>query len=640
MDAGVKLTNRTIAWLLTGTFFILYAITTAPSVATVFDDSLEFQLVLPTLGIAHPTGYPLYTLLGWLFTRLIPLGDAAWRANVFSAAAAAASIGLLFQLARVAVGARLPALLAAVLFGLAPLWWSQATLAEVYALHGLFVVLLWWVAFEPKIRLEWLAVLVGLSLAHHRLTLLLLPGLLLWVFWREPGVLRSPLRLVRLLALVVLPLALYGVLWVRGQAIPTTAGAWLNTWPAFWEHITASAYTSFVSTDPAAGSGVNPVVVLVGQFGLVGATFGFLGLFPWQLQVRRWAVLALSFVIQVLFVMNYATADAEVFMLPAVVLFAVFAAAGLALVQDMVLVWWAQLRRRGIALPGSFQTYRGLTQLGLVVLVLFLPLQGALAALSQPAPGRQTCEQVLAVGGPPSLGERNRRGAWSTYDCARDILQQPLEPGAVLVGLLGEMTLVRYFQQTAGLRPDLVTLVADDEDLRRQAVATTLANGQPVYLLRPLDGLAGSYQLDAVGPLIRVRTAGMPTAPEPAALPQPVTVAPGVQVTHAAAWPVTGEAGRLARIGLTWHVTAPVTETLQVSARLLTPDGTTVGQFDAQPVHRSRPTTTWQPGERIVDIYDLVVPLNTSTPLTPLIILYRAADGTEIGRFELAAQNF
>lgn len=510
MDAGVKLTNRTIAWLLTGTFFILYAITTAPSVATVFDDSLEFQLVLPTLGIAHPTGYPLYTLLGWLFTRLIPLGDAAWRANVFSAAAAAASIGLLFQLARVAVGARLPALLAAVLFGLAPLWWSQATLAEVYALHGLFVVLLWWVAFEPKIRLEWLAVLVGLSLAHHRLTLLLLPGLLLWVFWREPGVLRSPLRLVRLLALV----------------------------------------------------------------------------------------------------------------------------------QDMVLVWWAQLRRRGIALPGSFQTYRGLTQLGLVVLVLFLPLQGALAALSQPAPGRQTCEQVLAVGGPPSLGERNRRGAWSTYDCARDILQQPLEPGAVLVGLLGEMTLVRYFQQTAGLRPDLVTLVADDEDLRRQAVATTLANGQPVYLLRPLDGLAGSYQLDAVGPLIRVRTADMPAAPEPAALPQPVTVAPGVQVTHAAAWPVTGEAGRLARIGLTWHVTAPVTETLQVSARLLTPDGTTVGQFDAQPVHRSRPTTTWQPGERIVDIYDLVVPLNTSTPLTPLIILYRAADGTEIGRFELAAQNF
>ncbi len=636
----MKISDRAIAWLLAGSFFALYVATAAPSVATVFDDSLEFQLVLPTLGIAHPTGYPLYTLLGWLFTRLMPLGDAAWRANVFSAAAAAASIGLLFQLARVAVGARLPAVLAALLLGLAPLWWSQATLAEVYALHGLFVVLLWWVAFSPGIRLEWLALLVGLSLAHHRLTLLLLPGLLLWVYWREPGVLRSPRRLVRLLVLVVLPLALYGVIWLRGQAIPTTAGTWLNTWPAFWEHITASAYTSFVSADPTAGSGVNPAVVLVEQFGLVGATFGFLGLFPWQLQVRRWAVLALSFVIQLLFVMNYATADAEVFMLPAVVLFAVFAAAGLALVQDMVLVWWAQLRRRGIALPGSFRTYRGLTQLGLAALVLFLPLQGALAALSQPVPGRQTCEQVLAVGGPPSLGERNRRGAWSTYDCARDILEQPLEPGAVLVGLLGEMTLVRYFQQTAGLRPDLVTIVADDEDARRQAVATALANGQPVYLLRPLDGLAGSYQLDAVGPLIRVRTAGMPAAPEPAALAQPVAMAPGVQVTHAAAWPVAGAAGRLARIGLTWEVTAPVAEPLQVSARLLAPDGSPVAQFDAQPVHRSRPTVTWQPGDRIVDIYDVAVPAGTSGPLTPLIILYRAADGIEVGRVTLSPQIF
>lgn len=636
----MRISNRVVAGLLAGGFFVLYAATAAPSVATVFDDSLEFQLVLPTLGIAHPTGYPLYTLLGWLFTRVIPAGDAAWRANLFSAVAAAACVGFLFQLARLAVGARLPALLATVLFALAPLWWSQATIAEVYALHGLFVVLLWWVAFSPGIRLEWLALLVGLSLTHHRLTLLLLPGLLLWVYWREPGLLRSPRQMVRLLVLAALPLALYGVIWLRGQAIPTTAGTWLNTWPAFWEHITASAYTSFVSTTPAAGSGINPAVVLVAQFGLAGAAFGFLGLFPWQLQVRRWAVLALSFVIQVLFVMNYATADAEVFMLPAVVLFAVFAAAGLALVQDMVLVWWAQLRQHGIVLPGSFRTYRGLIQLGLAVLVLLMPLQAARAALAEPAPLRQTCEQVLAVGGPPSLAQRNRRADWSTSDCARDILDQPLEPGAVLVGLLGEMTLVRYFQQTAGLRPDLVTIVADAEEARRQAVAAQLANGQPVYLMRPLAGLAETYPLDAVGPLIRVRTADMPPAPEPARLSQPVTLAPGVQVSHAAAWPVAGEAGRLARIGLTWEVTTPVTETLQVSARLLAADGTTAAQFDAQPVHRARPTTTWQPGERIVDVYDVAVPPGTSDPLTPLIILYRAADGREVGRLSLPPQTF
>ena len=57
----------------------LYLTTLAPSVVTLFDDSLEFQLVTYQLGIAHPTGYPLYTILGKLFTFL-PVGDGAPRA--------------------------------------------------------------------------------------------------------------------------------------------------------------------------------------------------------------------------------------------------------------------------------------------------------------------------------------------------------------------------------------------------------------------------------------------------------------------------------------------------------------------------------------------------------------------------------
>ena len=36
--------------------FGLYALTAAPSIVAFFDDTLEFQLVGPTFGIAHPTG--------------------------------------------------------------------------------------------------------------------------------------------------------------------------------------------------------------------------------------------------------------------------------------------------------------------------------------------------------------------------------------------------------------------------------------------------------------------------------------------------------------------------------------------------------------------------------------------------------
>ena len=121
--------------------FVFYAATAAPSVATLFDDSLEFQVVLPTLGIAHPSGYPLYTLLGKLFTLLIPFRDAAGRANLLSALCAGAALGVLYLLAQKIAGNRAAAATATALFALSPAWWSQATIAEVYALHGLLVVL-------------------------------------------------------------------------------------------------------------------------------------------------------------------------------------------------------------------------------------------------------------------------------------------------------------------------------------------------------------------------------------------------------------------------------------------------------------------------------------------------------------------
>ena len=75
----------------------LYLTTLAPSVVTLFDDSLEFQLVTYQLGIAHPTGYPLYTLLGKLFTFL-PMGNVAYRVNLMSAVFGALTVALVYLL--------------------------------------------------------------------------------------------------------------------------------------------------------------------------------------------------------------------------------------------------------------------------------------------------------------------------------------------------------------------------------------------------------------------------------------------------------------------------------------------------------------------------------------------------------------
>jgi hypothetical protein len=64
--------------------FIIYFLTLAPTVGG-GADSGELTAVAYTMGVAHPLWYPLFTLLGKLFT-LIPLGTVGWRVNLLSAA--------------------------------------------------------------------------------------------------------------------------------------------------------------------------------------------------------------------------------------------------------------------------------------------------------------------------------------------------------------------------------------------------------------------------------------------------------------------------------------------------------------------------------------------------------------------------
>ena len=51
--------------------------------STGFWDTGEAQTVPPTLSIFHPTGFPTYEILGWLWTPL-PIGEVAWRMNLLS----------------------------------------------------------------------------------------------------------------------------------------------------------------------------------------------------------------------------------------------------------------------------------------------------------------------------------------------------------------------------------------------------------------------------------------------------------------------------------------------------------------------------------------------------------------------------
>jgi hypothetical protein len=147
----------------------LYFRTLAPSL--LFGDSAEFQTIAYTLGIGHPTGYSIYVLLARLFT-LIPLGEIAWRVNLFSAFCAALTVVLVYLIICKLGGGIIPALFGAVVLAIAPIFWKYSSMAEIYTPSTacltiiLFTVLHWRETKNPR----WLFIaglFGGLSLGIH-----------------------------------------------------------------------------------------------------------------------------------------------------------------------------------------------------------------------------------------------------------------------------------------------------------------------------------------------------------------------------------------------------------------------------------------------------------------------------------------
>ncbi len=170
----------------------MYVWSAAPNVTLL--DSGEFLVAAQHFGVPHPTGYPLWTLLSWLFL-LLPIGNAAWEVAIFSGLCAAAAVGLCAALlsniqvwcygAHLAGKARLLPRIVALSFSLmlafSQSMWSQAVIAEVYALHALliavFLVLCYsWVQRPANDRLMLgIFFTLALSLSNHHLTMSLAP---------------------------------------------------------------------------------------------------------------------------------------------------------------------------------------------------------------------------------------------------------------------------------------------------------------------------------------------------------------------------------------------------------------------------------------------------------------------------------
>jgi hypothetical protein len=229
---------------------IIYGITLSPTVSWI--DSGELAIDCATLGIPHPTGYPLYTLIGRVFS-LIFCSNIIKGLNFLSLLFITFSNLFLFfillelvQILSLFKNKNLSVFLsgaATLVFAFTPTLWEQATSNEVYALNILFASALLFLVFlwhktkfiqKEKGKSEklfcLLVFLYALSFGNHVSIVLLLPGLLFFLLVFLGKSFFQPKRLFLGLALFLLGLTIYLYLPLRSSQNP------LMDWghPAFW----------------------------------------------------------------------------------------------------------------------------------------------------------------------------------------------------------------------------------------------------------------------------------------------------------------------------------------------------------------------------------------------------------------------
>ena len=290
-------------YVLTGIATLIFYLTTiAPSVIQI--DTGELATVQATLGIAHPTGYPLFTILGYVFT-LLPLPfSKIFQLNLLAAIYCAAAISIFtytaklildnlssFQFSKVvkvkskkkrnsdknqskAIISSIELsesakIISSVFSGLflafSKTFWFQSTSVEVYSLHLLLItiiILTLLKAFlfndkEKSFSKYWILFTIALALgfSNHMTTLLIIPGVI-FLYFNQNGFKTRSLKQIVYMLLIFSPILIlfYSYLPIRASQNP--AMNWGN--PVEWEriirHMSGQQYQVwlFSSTEAAA----------------------------------------------------------------------------------------------------------------------------------------------------------------------------------------------------------------------------------------------------------------------------------------------------------------------------------------------------------------------------------------------------
>lgn len=577
--------------------FAVYAATAAPGALD--GDSGEFQYMPRLLGLPHPTGYPLYLLLGWGWSWL-PVGTLAFRFNLFSAFWAAVTLSLLFVLLRRYVGLA-GSLGGALVLATAPTFWRYSGVAAVYSLHTALMaaaLLLWlrWGESPGRRSLLTASVVTGLGLTNHPTFLFLVPAVLLFVLLSVLGAGRSWPRWRRDLLLALVCLALPGALYLY---VPLRLWE-LRPGPATWglpEVVARGIVTPFVRADLESiveyitgqslmssyradwwRLGTDLPALLAQEVSLPLLIVGGIGAAGWLRRPRGAVLLAGLFLPAAAYAATYGAdfaerdqiAHLEAHLLPSILVLAIWIGAGVDLLVRLVRRLTAHRLSTG---------WLSAAAAGALLLVVYRP------------------DAPL-----PTAGDRELSRAIERY--WTEVLAYPLEEGAALTAHWGDLTAFWYFQHGRGLRPDLWAIFPPDPDL----IDTWLsASRRPLYLAGPLLGwspeMVSRYDLTPWGILVRVAPHGM-SGQIPSLTAREAEIGESLRLLgYHSFFPAPD---RL-QIWLAWETRASTPRDLALSLRIHGPDGALKLQQDGRLASLWYPEGTLPEGQLLLSVFDLTL---------------------------------
>jgi hypothetical protein len=500
--------------------FALARQTLQPGLA--FWDTAEFQAVPPVLGTLHPTGFPAYVLLGWLASALMaPLGEPAFRMNLFGALCVAGAIGLTAVLVRQLTGRTFLAAAVALVLFTAPITWRMASAADAHSLHLLLlvlelVVLVGWARRAAgtggpgPASDRWLvaaAAIYAVALGNHRLMLLLAPGIVLFVLAIDPDLRLRSRVVARSLAVFA------GLLVIQYLELPLRAGPFRapivygrpETWDGFWYVVLGQQFLGSL-TNPFAdlGRSLGGLVDLtVSQLGPLAplVPLGFVAT-----AARRWPYVLLTgpaLLMTCLFALVYANAGIERYYLGPLLIVVTW----LAIFVDAAIDWVSAGATRAIVRLTRRQERQERQERQ-----DRLPTPGSAAAIAVAIALEIAAAVAVALPAVQSIDRTRRAVDLSQVVDARtwvdDVLAR-LKPDAVVISWWSYSTPLWYARDVEGKRSDVA--IIDDRtrlDYRLGDVTDVIDRylpTRPVYVIRPPDqvvALAQRYDLQPIPDLV------------------------------------------------------------------------------------------------------------------------------------------